>query len=65
MWRPEGWENPHSEEYDAQPHRAVVFERGADAILEGLRSQSHQDWLATPEGESCKGRWVFLPEELK
>ena len=40
-----------------------MVEAGADAMLEALESQEHQDWLATPEGESCSGRWIFIPDE--
>ena len=41
----------------------ISFGAGADAMLEYLFSQEHQDWLATPEGELCKGKWVFIPVE--
>ena len=38
------------------------FEAGADAIVTYLLSQKHQDWLATEEGESASGTWVFIPD---
>jgi len=72
MYRPEGWQNPHpykvTIEHDERLEgfvqgRHEIFEAGADAMLVGLTSQEHQDWLATPEGESRKGKWVFIPDD--
>ena len=68
MWRPEGWKNPFPIEAENNPDSAYAigrrsFEAGADAMLERLKSQAHQDWLATPAGESAKGKWVFIPDE--
>ena len=63
--RLEGWSNPldgkRATELNVKLYEA--YEAGADAMLEGLKSQAHQDFLALHEGETCKGRWVFIPEE--
>ena len=58
-YRPKGWENPYKKW--GVPEDA--YEAGADAILDYLTSQEHQDWLADTDGRSCAGRWIFLPEE--
>lgn len=70
IFRPEGWENPYepdgykTDEYlDHGSRDKSTFEAGADAMLEGLLSQKHQDWLATCEGEALAGRWVFIPTD--
>ncbi len=65
MYRPEGWKNPYSkttcmECYD----ESGAFEAGADAMLEGLKS----DGTHFPKGFSTahlmkKGYLVFIPEE--
>jgi len=63
-YRPDDWNNPHPDRnsiFWAGDYE--VYELGADAILEYLSSQKHQDWLATPEGESCSGKWVFIPDD--
>ena len=45
MWRPDGWKNPYVDEYDSQPHRAIVYEAGADAMLEALKKQHRVKYL--------------------
>lgn len=71
-WRSDGWVNPYYSEQQQGGETLLVvtpesesFEAGADAIYKYLLSQTHQDWLATEEGENCKGKWVFIPEEVK
>ena len=77
-WRPSDWENikkrlcaEHLDERYAHcktcgagnPMICDVWgERIADAMLAALRGQGHQDWLATEEDETSKGRWVFIPD---
>ena len=68
MYRPKKWKGYHCEELCIECDTNPVdcnkhFEAGADAMLEYLFSQEHQDWLATLEGETCRGRWVFIPDE--
>jgi len=68
-WRPEGWENKydktpwHTDVDWQQEDVAIGFEAGADAMLEALKGQGHQNWLASIEGENCQGKWVFIPDE--
>ena len=77
-WRPkEGWKNPYKrgryiavqhpdkhigETFENEEKEFQIYEASADAMLEYLSSQKHQDWLATPEGMSCSGKWVFIPD---
>jgi len=72
MWRPDDWEEikPKTSLKPTSGEKSSFIdglnlgvERGADAILEYLSSQKHQDWLATPTGMSCSGKWVFIPDD--
>lgn len=68
-WRPDNWPKIRLKAMNdlvARKHPQFdddYVEAGAGAILECLSSQKHQDWLATPEGESCSGKWVFIPSD--
>ena len=68
MWRPKNWKNINPEYGEVTTNDylyaiSVSFEAGADAMLEYLLSQKHDDWLGTEEGESYSGRWRFIPKE--
>lgn len=79
MYRPKGWimKQPVAQALEdiskdevgmarvLTPFEISLFELGADAILDYLTSQEHQDWLDGTDGKSCAGRWVFIPEENK
>lgn len=75
MWRPDNWEYQHATKCDIDKNPEKTwdvahsygwrdgYEVGADAMLQHLFSQEHQNWLATPEGEASDGRWTFIPED--
>ena len=70
-WRPPNWGDIKAKKYreglnlfyPANANMELIYEAGAEAMLKYLSSQKHQDWLATPEGESCSGKWVFIPDD--
>ena len=67
QWRPADWDIMNYcsvEEQMESPLMAMhFFEIGADAMLVYLKSQEHEDWLATEEGQNSKGAWYYIPDE--
>lgn len=64
-YRPDGWDYELSKRLPmtcSDPDVQEAFEAGADAMLKVLRSQTHQDYLATKTGKSVKGKWIFIPD---
>lgn len=64
-WRPEGWENPHTD-----AGRFGSFEAGADAMLEALKKKGA--WMTpehmkipAPDRKYPYGWICFIPEETK
>ncbi len=69
MYRPKGWENPHSTlpehmelEYPVLPEWSA-YEAGADAMLEGLRKQGVTLSIADQKIDVPGFHIVFIPEE--
>jgi hypothetical protein len=62
-WRPEGWENPKSQEQLLHPPGSleriseIAYEAGADAMLEKLRA------MGTPTEKFWPGKRVFIPDD--
>ena len=75
QYRPEGWVNPYLEKPITGEWKlpSVLFEEGADAMLEGLKKESFVSFgsgeiegIYMPELHlQGPGYLVFIPEELK
>ena len=66
-WRPEGWENPHSNLGPGFDLAHTAFEAGADAMLEALKKKGawmtpEQLTLLAPDRQYPYGYLVFIPE---
>jgi len=66
-WRPKGWENPYGVEWDIAQNmidEKLIFEAGADAMLEGLRKMGNSPKeLLGLQHLFTNHRVVFIPEE--
>lgn len=64
-YRPKGWNNPYSDKHE--PHEnsweRLCFERGADAMLEGLRRGAVTLRIADKDIDISGFDIVFIPEE--
>ena len=67
-WRPEGWENPHTQLGPGFDLAHTAFEAGADAMLKALKEKGvwmtpEQMKLLAPDRKYPYGHIVFIPEE--
>ena len=71
-WRPEGWQNPipvlkpipKEIPLGSAYQGHLLFEAGADAMLEALRAKGIPDayWRENTAKPEYKGVWVFIPD---
>jgi len=66
-WRPEGWENPHSNLGPGFDLAYTAFEAGAEAMLEALKKKGalmtpEQMKLIAPDRQYPYGYLVFIPD---
>ena len=79
-YRPDDWKNPHKEDeptsqnfkYTTAGREAMIFEAGADAMLEALKKSGEKvdrkttvtnNWNLETKHQFEKGWYVFIPDE--